>query len=92
VPSLFYVGSYVVFFWSNENGEPLHVHISEGVPNANATKIWLTQNGHCIVANNNSKIPDAKLNKILDVVSAQFFLICDRWKKHFAEDTIRFYC
>ena len=30
VPSLFRVGGYLVFFWSNENGEPIHVHIVSG--------------------------------------------------------------
>ncbi len=32
VPSLFRVGGYLVFFWSNENGEPIHVHVVKGKP------------------------------------------------------------
>ena len=83
VPSLFRISGYIVYFWSNENNEPIHVYIAEGVPSANATKVWLTQGGHCILANNNSKIPQEKINKILDVISAQFFFICAKWKSAF---------
>ena len=61
LPSLFYVGSYKVFFWSNENDEPIHVHVTKGKPNANATKIWLTKNGGCIIADNKEHIPVKEL-------------------------------
>ncbi|WP_143758282.1 MULTISPECIES: DUF4160 domain-containing protein [Enorma] len=27
MPSLFLVGGYRSFFWSNENNEPVHVHV-----------------------------------------------------------------
>ena len=43
-------------FWSNENNEPIHVHVTKGKPTPNATKIWLTKSGGCIVASNGSKI------------------------------------
>ena len=92
VPSLFRVGGYLVFFWSNENGEPIHVHIVRGKPTPNATKIWLTSSGQCIVANNSSRIPEDDLNELLDIISAQFFMICRKWKEHFCVDEIRFFC
>lgn len=81
-----------MFFWSNENNEPIHVHVGTGKPSPNATKIWLTASGRCIVANNGSKIPQDDLNELLDVISAQYFMIYDEWKSHFKEDKIRFYC
>ena len=92
MPSIFSVGGYRVFFWSNENDEPVHVHICKGKPSPNATKVWLTSKGKCVVSNNNSRIPTTELNELLGIVSAQFFLICDEWKKHFVVDKIRFYC
>lgn len=92
MPSLFRVGGYLVYFWSHENGEPIHVHIIRGKPSGNATKVWLTKSGQCIVANNSSRIPQSDLNELLDVISAQFFLICRRWKEHFCEEEIQFYC
>ncbi|MGN0987043.1 MAG: DUF4160 domain-containing protein [Otoolea sp.] len=54
LPSLFTVSGYKVYFWSNEFGEPIHVHISKGKPSQNATKVWLTRSGGCIMANNGS--------------------------------------
>lgn len=39
----FKIGSYWVYFWTNENDplEPVHVHVAEGSPQPNATKIWI---------------------------------------------------
>jgi len=80
-----------VFFWSNENNEPIHVHVCVGNASSNATKIWLTAGGGCIVAHNKSKISHSDLNEILETVKANFFLICSEWKKHINTDTIHFY-
>ena len=49
MPNLFTILGYKVYFWSNENNEPIHVHISKGIPSKNAAKIWLTRNGGCIL-------------------------------------------
>ena len=43
LPSLFLIGGYRVFFWSNEAGEPVHVHVCKGTPSPDATKIWLLE-------------------------------------------------
>ena len=29
---------------------------------------------------------------MMDIISAQFFLICAKWKEFFLVDTIMFYC
>ncbi|WP_345788314.1 DUF4160 domain-containing protein [Desulfosporosinus orientis] len=34
MPSLFLIGEYLVYFWSNENNEPIHVHVGKGKPSA----------------------------------------------------------
>lgn len=91
MPSLFTVSGYKVYFWSNENNEPIHVHISQGKPSANGTKIWLTKDGGCILASNGSNISDKELNKLMEFISAQFFMICDEWKRFFLVDEIKFY-
>ena len=56
MPQVFRIGSYLVYFWANENKplEPVRVHISQGEPMANATKFWITKSGKCLLANNNS--------------------------------------
>ena len=51
MPQVFKVGSYWIFFWANENDslEPVHVHVAEGAPTANGTKIWITKAGKCLL-------------------------------------------
>ena len=91
LPSIFKIGSYCIYFWANEENEPIHVHVAKGNPTKNSTKIWLTSAGGCIVANNNSHIPSHEFNNILKIVSDQFFLICTEWKNFFKTDVIKFY-
>ena len=56
MPQIFRIGSYIVYFWSNENNplEPVHVYIAEVRASANATKVWLTSSGKTLLCNNNS--------------------------------------
>ena len=68
------------------------MHISKGKPVANSTKVWLTKAGECIVANNNSKIPEKDLREILEVISNNYFFIVSIWKKHFPSFNLKFYC
>ena len=65
---------------------------AKGKPSPNATKIWLTCTGQCVVANNDSRIPQSDLKELLDVISAQFFMICRKWKEHFCVEEIQFFC
>lgn len=92
MPSLFRLFGYVIFFWSNEGAplEPVHVHVANGVPNASATKIWITEAGGCIVANNNSKIPARTLSAIVDVLESRSSYIVAQWNDVFGES--KFYC
>ena len=92
LPNLFTVCGYKIFFWPDDGSEPIHVHIAKGKPTPNATKIWLTRAGGCIVANNYGKIADNELNELTEFISAQFFLICNAWKEHFMLEEINFYC
>jgi len=91
LPKLFRIGSYQVYFWSDEKNEPIHVHVGIGNPSSNATKIWITSTSGCIVANNNGRISEHDLNELLKVISVQYFLICDAWKKHFHVTEIKYF-
>ena len=72
MPQIFRIGSYKVYFWSNENDplEPVHVHIAEGRASANATKVWLTSSGKTLLCNNNSQIAKRELRKIMRIIEA----------------------
>lgn len=92
MPQIFRIGSYVVYFWSNEGEpiEPVHVHVAEGQPQKDATKIWITKSLRCIVAHNKSKIPMHILNDIMAVIEIRALYICSEWQKHFEE--LSYYC
>jgi len=92
MPQVFRIGSYWVYFWSNENDplEPIHVHVSQGSPTGNATKIWITRAGKCLLCNNNSKINTRTLSNIISIIEARSDEIIEKWKSHFGN--IRFYC
>jgi hypothetical protein len=82
----------VIFFWSNENNEPVHVHIGIVEASPNTTKVWLTKGGGCMLANNVGKIPKSDLNELLEFIQANYFRICSQWKKHFETNDLKFYC
>ncbi|MCC8067372.1 MAG: DUF4160 domain-containing protein [Clostridiales bacterium] len=87
MPQLFKIGSYIVYFWSNENDplEPIHVHIAEGRASANATKIWITSTGRALLCNNSSKIPQRTLRAMMKVIEANSEAIIDKWYEQFGE-------
>lgn len=92
MPQVFKIGGYLVYFWVNENDplEPVHVHVSEGKPARNSTKIWLTKAGGCILQNNDSAVPDRQLRYIMQIVTARHGAIVDKWMETFGEAS--FYC
>ncbi len=92
MPQIFKSGKYCIYFWSNENDplEPVHIHIIEGQPRANATKVWITQTGRTILCNNNSQIPPYELRKLLKIIEANSDMILKSWYSCFGE--IGYYC
>ena len=72
MPQVFKIGTYLVFLWFAEGVplEPIHVHVCEGVPNQNATKIWILSNDSFRLANNNSQVPPKIMRHLLAVMQA----------------------
>lgn len=92
MPQVFKVGSYWIYFWVKEGVplEPIHVHIAEGRPSANATKVWITRNGNCLIANNNSNIPVSVLRNIVRIIEARSEEVITLWEETFGK--ISYYC
>ena len=92
MPQVFKIGPYRIYFWSNENDplEPGHIHIVEGEPRKDATKVWITQSGKCLLANNRSQIPERILNHLLRFLEANSEEIVERWYQQFHE--ITYFC
>ena len=87
MPQVFKIGSYWVYFWTNEGQpiEPVHVHVSQGSPSENSTKIWITSRGKSYLCNNNSKIPTHILRNIMRIIEARSDEIIQKWKLYFGE-------
>ena len=92
MPQELRIGPYTVYFRSNESDplEPIHVHVAEGRAIPNATKIWITRKGKTLLCNNNSKIPDRVIRRIMRIIEANSDRIIEDWMSHFGE--IRFFC
>ena len=85
MPQIFKIGSYWVYFWANENDplEPVHVHIAQGAPQKNATKVWITQRGKCFLCNNNSHIPEPALRNMIRIIEARSDEVVSKWIEFF---------
>lgn len=83
MPKLFLFQGFAIYFWTAENGEPVHVHVSKGRPSASATKIWLTRNGGCMLASNGSGLNKRDLANVMDFVMINHEAICARWCDYF---------
>jgi hypothetical protein len=92
MPQVFKIGSFVVFMWFAEGVplEPIHVHVCEGVPTNNATKIWITKNHKTLLCHNKSNIPFHKLNTIMKIIEARASEIETKWKEYFGQ--LQYYC
>ena len=92
MPQVIRIGPYVIYFWLDEGRplEPIHVHIAEGVPKANATKVWLTQSGKAMLASRRSEIPASDLRKLIRVIEANADEIRGKWVEYFGD--IRYFC
>lgn len=92
MPQIFRIGSYIIYFWSNENDplEPVHVHIAEGRASADATKVWITSSGKALLCNNFSHIPQKTLRNLMRFIEANSNTIISKWYGYFGQ--IRYYC
>ena len=85
LPILFELYGYKIFFWSNENHEPIYVYVAKGKQSANATKIWLPAESNPVVAHNRSRIPQKDLSRLLKVVAQNRDTIIARWYDYFGK-------
>ncbi|MCI8673982.1 MAG: DUF4160 domain-containing protein [Lachnospiraceae bacterium] len=92
MPQIFRFGSYRIYFWTNESKplEPIHVHISDGRPTENATKVWITRAGKCFLCHNKSKIPERILKNMMRMIEARSAEVIEKWYDYFGE--VSYYC
>ena len=76
-----YLG-YCVYFWVGDGKEPIHVHISKGDPQKDATKVWIKEDG-IELAHNNSQLPSKDLKAILAFIELNKDDIVLQWMSVF---------
>ena len=84
MPQVFVILGYIVYFWSNENDEPIRVHVCKGSPQKDATKVWITEDGP-VLEHNKSKIPKKDLKRMLAWIAMNDELIIKKWQIHFSK-------
>ena len=84
MPSFPSVLSYKVFFWSNEGKplEPVHVHVTQGIPNAKATKFWILSNGKVELADNTGRIPEKDVSRLIRALEDYTDIYIARWEEY----------
>jgi len=92
MPKVFDLGPYSVYFWVGEGNplEPVHVHVTEGVPSPDDTKFWITRSGGAILCHNKGNLTLKKLREIQAVIESQHKLISEKWLNKFGQ--IEYYC
>lgn len=80
MPKILEINGYQISIWSNENNEPIHVHVSKRRPSKNSTKLWLLSNGTFVMANPNDKrISPKDMRAIIAKLNQNAVLIKNFW-------------
>lgn len=92
MPKVFDAGPFSVYFWIGEGDplEPVHVHVTTGVPAPEDTKFWMTKSGGVVLCHNKGRIPRAQLREIEDMIASQHRLIVSKWQARFGR--VSYYC
>lgn len=80
MPKIFMIDGYQISIWSNENNEPIHVHVSKRKPSANSTKLWLLSSGKFVMANpNDRRIDRRQIMRIIRILNSEANTIRNYW-------------
>lgn len=77
MPAVLFINGFKFFFYSNENDEPVHIHVKKG--NAEG-KIWLEPK--CAIAYLHG-FTYAEEKNILEIVNVNFEILKTKWNEYF---------
>ena len=81
MPTIFNIAGYRIYFYSNENNEPCHVHIAKG--KGTSSKVWIEP--EIKLAHNDAQIPKKDLKNILEFLKVSKDDILTAWRNFFAK-------
>lgn len=70
---------FTVYFWSREDGEPIHLHVSEGVPSPHAAKFRVLEDAGVKAAGNLGGLSPKDVSRIQKAIMANHSLIVRQW-------------
>lgn len=76
MPTILRIGPYRFFFFSEERGEPVHVHV---IREQTEAKFWIK---HKVIVARNDGFAQHELRKIIRLVEENKELIENEWNKH----------
>ena len=81
-----YMG-YLIYFWSMENNEPVHVHVSKN-KQKNATKFWITTEG-VEIAKDTGSVEKKDMKAILAYLRTNRDSIIASWITYFGNAELK---
>ena len=77
MPTVLRIGSFRFFFYSNEDGEPAHIHIQR---DRMLAKFWLIP----VTLASSTRFPPRELRKIESMVIENKEILLEAWNEHFS--------
>jgi hypothetical protein len=76
MPTVMRLGPFRFFFYSNEDGEPVHIHIRR---DRMLAKFWLTP----VVLASSTRFPAEELKRLEAMVTENREILLEAWNEHF---------
>ena len=83
MPGLYRINGFLIYFWANESGEPIHVHVAKGRQSPNAVKFWILENGDVLADRNTTGMTVKELRGITDFLRSVSPDIVRSWQEVF---------
>lgn len=77
MPTLLLINGFRFFFYSNENNEPIHVHVTKGSAGG---KIWLLPNIEIAYMNG---FTNSEIKMIMEITNTHLQFFKSTWNEHF---------
>jgi hypothetical protein len=78
------IGGLSFGWFSNENGEPPHVHVFRGSDRSTSAKLWL-KSGKVELAHNNARLKKSELDLAFEIVTANRTRFIAAWFDFFGD-------
>jgi hypothetical protein len=76
MPTVFVINGFRFFFYSNENNEPVHVHVEKAEA---AAKFWLSP----VILENNYGFNSGELKQIEVIIDKNLATLIKKWNEYF---------